>query len=71
MSIHADVADEGIIMVEKNELHTKYATPRRLSQVLKDLLGDSAEFQVEMRHNVYNIKSSKPLDVVRPALSKQ
>ncbi|KAH6663156.1 hypothetical protein B0J14DRAFT_609480 [Halenospora varia] len=50
-------------MREQRELHTKYASPRRLSQELKDLLGGSAEFEVEMRHNIYNIKSSKPFNV--------
>ncbi|KAF4634378.1 hypothetical protein G7Y89_g3743 [Cudoniella acicularis] len=51
-------------MKVESELHTKYASPRRLSQELKDLLGGNVEFEVEMRHNVYNIKSSKPFNVV-------
>jgi len=46
----------------KSELHTKYASPQRLARELKTLLGGS-EFEVEMRHNVYNILSSKPFNV--------
>ncbi|KAH8802627.1 hypothetical protein F5884DRAFT_887363 [Xylogone sp. PMI_703] len=54
-------ADNGDKAVER-ALHTKHVTPGRLSKELKDLLGGN-EFQVEMRHNVYTIKSSKPFDV--------
>ncbi|KAF8858399.1 hypothetical protein BDZ45DRAFT_674001 [Acephala macrosclerotiorum] len=46
----------------RTELHTRYASPQRLSRELRELLGDS-EFEVEMRHNVYNIVSAKPLNL--------
>ncbi len=71
--------DEGEL-VESGELHTKCASPRRLSQELEGLLGD-AKFRVEvrirpptpefmltlvqMRHNVYHIKSSRKFSLVR------
>jgi hypothetical protein len=68
-------------MEVKKELHTKYATPYKLSKELVNLLGTDAKFKVEvrtifqainihvftlyqMRHNVYNIESSKEFDVV-------
>jgi hypothetical protein len=48
MSIDSDIAVEDSDMIV-SELHTKYATPRRLSRELKGLLGDSAQFKVEVR----------------------
>lgn len=60
-----DIAIDDNDMMVQNKLHTKYATPRRLSQELEILLGSSTQYKVEMRHNVYNIKSTKPFDVVR------
>jgi hypothetical protein len=49
MSIDSDIAVEDSDMIVESELHTKWATPRRLSRELKDLLGDSAQFKVEVR----------------------
>jgi len=44
----SDIAVENSNMIVKNELHTKYATPQKLSRELKDLLGDSIQFKVEV-----------------------
>jgi len=63
MSRDSEVAIEESDMVVKTELHTKCVTPRRLSRELKELVGQDAQFKVEMRHNVYNIECSKPFDL--------
>ncbi|TVY23263.1 hypothetical protein LHYA1_G007944 [Lachnellula hyalina] len=50
------------LTVERS-LHSKYvSSPRRLSTELKDLLGPG-QYKVEMRHNVYNIRTSKEFDL--------
>jgi len=49
MSAISDAADEQSDMVVKGELHTKFATPRRLSRELRGLLGNDAQFKVEVR----------------------
>ncbi|KAK3313298.1 hypothetical protein B0H66DRAFT_565802 [Apodospora peruviana] len=46
----------------RQELHTRHATPQRLRQELAKLLG-TAQWRVEMRHNVYNIRSSADFDI--------
>ena len=48
-----------------SEFHTHHATPQQLFRELKILLGDDAQFKVEMRHNIYNIETSQDLDLVR------
>ncbi|KPM37028.1 hypothetical protein AK830_g9516 [Neonectria ditissima] len=48
------------------EFHTRHATPRRLSQELRDILGEDANIRIEMRHNIYNIMSDKAFDLVSP-----
>jgi hypothetical protein len=53
MPTNSDIAVEASDMVVKRELHTKCATPGRLSQELKDLLGDDAQFKVEVRRRVF------------------
>lgn len=51
-------------MASSSEFHTHHATPQRLVRELRFLLGDGAQFKVEMRHNVYNIESDQDLDLV-------
>ncbi|KAI0867322.1 hypothetical protein GGS24DRAFT_485994 [Hypoxylon argillaceum] len=46
-------------MVEKR-LHSKYASPANLSMALTELVGD---FTVELRQNVYNIRSAKDFNM--------
>jgi hypothetical protein len=49
MSTNRDIiVEEDSDMVIKRELHTKCVTPGRLSQELKDLLGNDAQFKVEV-----------------------
>jgi hypothetical protein len=48
MPRNCDIAVDDSNMVVVSELHTKYATPRRLSRELENLLGGSG-FQVEVR----------------------
>jgi hypothetical protein len=43
-----EIANEGTDMVVKKEVHTKCASPRRLSRELKDLVGQDAHFKVEV-----------------------
>ncbi|KAH7161680.1 hypothetical protein EDB81DRAFT_785310 [Dactylonectria macrodidyma] len=50
-------------MTIRSEFHTNHATPQQLVRELRVLLGDGAQFKVEMRHNVYNIESSQYLDL--------
>ncbi|KAH8672211.1 hypothetical protein BGZ61DRAFT_459050 [Ilyonectria robusta] len=50
-------------MASSSEFHTHHATPQRLVRELRFLLGDGAQFKVEMRHNVYNIESDQDLDL--------
>ncbi|KAK5633818.1 hypothetical protein RRF57_009532 [Xylaria bambusicola] len=47
-------------MAEKT-LHSKYASPSNLSVALAGLVGD---FTVELRQNVYNIRSDKDFSMV-------
>jgi hypothetical protein len=49
-----NVGDSDIVV--ERELHTKYATPGRLSRELEDLLGSSG-FQVEVRNKWANFFS--------------
>ncbi|KAF8862501.1 hypothetical protein BDZ45DRAFT_739145 [Acephala macrosclerotiorum] len=50
-------------MTVERSLHSKFvSSPQRLSTELKDLLGPG-QYKVEMRHNVYNIRSSKDFDL--------
>jgi hypothetical protein len=49
MPTNSGISIEDGDMIVENELHTKYATPRKLSRELKDLLGDSTQFKVEVR----------------------
>jgi len=62
MPTEPEIVVEESDMVVKRELHTKCVTAGRLSQELKERLGD-AQFKVEMRHNVFNIESSKDFDI--------
>ncbi|KAH7150953.1 hypothetical protein DER46DRAFT_400526 [Fusarium sp. MPI-SDFR-AT-0072] len=43
----------------RTEFHTHHASPRRLVQELRDLLGPGAEFTVDMRHNIYEIETAE------------
>jgi len=71
MSTSPDIAAEATDMVVKGELHTKCVTARRLSKELRGLLGNGAQFKVEMRHNVYNIESTKPFDLEKLLMNCQ
>ncbi|KAH8781138.1 hypothetical protein F5883DRAFT_168414 [Diaporthe sp. PMI_573] len=47
----------------RRQLPTKLASPRRLSEELKALLGQNADFKVEVQHNVYMIESDQEFDL--------
>ncbi|TVY74482.1 hypothetical protein Focb16_v004624 [Fusarium oxysporum f. sp. cubense] len=47
----------------RTEFHTHHAAPRRLLEELRDLLGPSAQFSVDMRHNIYEIETTEEFDV--------
>ncbi|KAK7423423.1 hypothetical protein QQZ08_009101 [Neonectria magnoliae] len=49
--------------VQPLEFHTRHASPGRLSQELRDILGEDANIRIEMRHNIYNIMSDKTFDL--------
>jgi hypothetical protein len=51
MPDNSDIAVDDSNIVIKRELHTKFVTPRRLSQELKDLLGDN--FKVEVNSQAF------------------
>ncbi|SCO92073.1 uncharacterized protein FRV6_16201 [Fusarium oxysporum] len=53
----------------RTEFHTHHAAPRRLLEELRDLLGPSAQFSVDMRHNIYEIETTEEFDVVRHIVS--
>ncbi|KAI1639202.1 hypothetical protein F4809DRAFT_596998 [Biscogniauxia mediterranea] len=44
------------------ELHTKLANPRDVVAELKEMVGEGL-FKVEIRHDVYNIRSAKEFDI--------
>jgi len=48
MSMNSEIAIEDGDTPIESKLHTRYATPRRLSRELKDLLGDSTQFKIEV-----------------------
>ncbi|KAJ4223103.1 hypothetical protein NW760_010789 [Fusarium oxysporum] len=55
----------------RTEFHTHHASPRRLVEELRDLLGPGAEFTVDtssqMRHNIYEIETAEEFSLVRTA----
>ncbi|KAI5920483.1 hypothetical protein F4810DRAFT_682771 [Camillea tinctor] len=44
------------------ELHTKLANPRDLVAELKEMIGEGL-FKVEIRHDIYNIRTAKEFDI--------
>jgi len=49
-------------MKAQGSLNATYVTPLRLSSELRCMIGDG-EFVVEMRHNAYNIKATRNVDL--------
>ncbi|QPC73201.1 hypothetical protein HYE68_003953 [Fusarium pseudograminearum] len=47
----------------RTEFHTHHASPTRLFKELEDLLGSSAQFKVDMRHNIYEIDTAEEFNV--------
>ncbi|KAI1774284.1 hypothetical protein F4818DRAFT_419466 [Hypoxylon cercidicola] len=45
-------------------IHSKYVpSPTRLNDILREEIGEG-EFEIEMRHNIYNVKSREKLNTL-------
>ncbi|KAI0380676.1 hypothetical protein F5Y04DRAFT_289360 [Hypomontagnella monticulosa] len=56
-----DATDNDISLENYIMIHSKYVpSSKKLNVALQDVLG-KGEFEVEMRHNIYNIKSKTKL----------
>ncbi|KAG6365567.1 hypothetical protein INS49_007178 [Diaporthe citri] len=58
-----EVSSAATAAAVRRQLPTKHASPRRLSEELKALLGHDADFNVEVHHNVYMIESNQDFDL--------